>query len=230
MELAVELDIDSESPSEVQHELLRMKQQLSIFRRWSNLKFTDFLLRQVLGGVTSVVLPQPKAPPRKPKVPNLDFEPNFEELSKKAREKGEKSERFAFEREKARLRSRGLESLIPKIIDRTKKPRYGYDFDSFSDIGEPRHIEVKTFTGSSFFLSANELRTAQSGEHGLRYFFYLVTYGRDGEPDGCLVYRAADVLGWCALMPQNFMVKAPKGFEKLVQRDVKKTADERVQR
>ncbi|SEF26701.1 DUF3883 domain-containing protein [Variovorax sp. NFACC27] len=218
LELARALDIDSKSPSEIQHETLRLKQRLPIFKGWSNLKLTDFLLQQVSGDLTGVAPPQRKAPPPKPKFSNLDFEPNFEELAKKAREKGEKSERFALEREKARLRSRGLGHLIPKILDRTKKPRYGYDFDSFSDADEPRHIEVKTFTRSSFFLSANELRIAQSEGQGKRYFFYLVTYDRDGEPTDCLVYRAVDVLGWCDLLPQNFMVKAPKGFEKGVHR------------
>lgn len=217
LDLAQQLDIDSESPSAVQYKLLQLKHEQPIFHGWSNLKFTGFLLQRVAGGLTDVAPPQSKAVPYKPKIINLDVEPNFETLAMQAREKGEKSERFALEREKVRLQSRGLQNLIPKILDRTKRPRYGYDFDSFSGIDDPRYIEVKTFTRSSFFLSANELRIAQSEEKGKCYFFYLVTYDGDGEPTDCLVYRAADVLSWCDITPQNFMVKAPKGFEKKAQ-------------
>jgi hypothetical protein len=217
--LAEELEIYSDSPSQIQHELLELKQVAPIFMGWSNLKLSDFLLRLASGGSKGLAPAQPTTPPRKPKVPNLNYEPNFEELAKAAREKGEKSERFAHDQEKHRLRSRGQKALIPKIQDRTKKPRYGYDFESFSDGGEPRYIEVKTFTGSRFFLSANELRMAQDEELGSRYFFYLVTYDKHGEPEQCLIYRASDVLGWCDLLPQTFMVKAPNGFHKHVQSD-----------
>jgi hypothetical protein len=220
LDIGLELEIDSDSPSQVQHEALGLK-KMAAFQGWSNLKLTDFLLRLVSGGAKGLAPAAPEAPPRKPKVPNLDHEPDFEALAKAAREKGEKSERFAWKREQIRLRYRGMKALIPKMQDRTKTPRYGYDFESFSDGGEPRYIEVKTFTRSKFFLSAGELRIAQDDEKGRRYFFYLVTYDKDGEPDDCLIYRAADVLGWCELKPQNFVVELPRGFGKRTHPDPK---------
>lgn len=221
LDIGVELEIDSKSPSEVQHAALDLRTFVPVTAGWSNLKLSDFLLRLVSDGSKSLAPVQPKAPPPKPKVPNLDWEPNFEALAKAAREKGEKSEAFALEREKARLLSRGMKGLIKKIQDRTKKPRYGYDFQSFSDDGEARYIEVKTFTGGRFFLSANELRIAQDEKEGKRYFFYLVTYDRDGEPEDCLIYRAEDIQAWCDLLPQTFMVKAPRGLEKRMHKDGK---------
>lgn len=229
-DVAQDLNFDSISPSEIQHQALLLKQKSPVFRDWSNLKLTDFLLRRVSGELAGAGPPPSKAPPKKPRVPNLDFEPDFEEMARKAREKGEKSERFALEREESRLRSRGLTALIPKIQDRTKKPRYGYDFESFSSLKQPRYIEVKTFTASRFFVSANELRIAQDEEKGKRYFFYLVTYDRAGEPDNCLIYRADEVLGWCDLKPQNFMVVAPKGFEKHMNREAPRGMSEEIDR
>lgn len=229
-DVAQELNFDSDSPSEIQHEALLLKQKSPTFRDWSNLKLTAFLLRRVSGKLAGDVPNPPKAPPKKPRVPNLDFEPDFEEMARRAREKGEKSERFALEREESRLRSRGLTALIPKIHDRTKKPRYGYDFESFSSPGQPRYIEVKTFTASRFFVSANELRIAQDEEKGKCYFFYLVTYDEAGEPDNCLIYRADEVLDWCDLKPQNFMVVAPKGFEKHVNRVAPHGKSEKTER
>lgn len=218
MDIAVSLDIGSDSPSEVQFEALQFKKGVPELSGWSNLKFAAFLLRLISGDREGDTTSLPKPLPRVPKVPNLDAEPDFEEMQRRAKEKGEKSERFAREREEARLRSRGLSKLIPKIRDLTKKPRHGYDFHSFSDYNEPRYIEVKTFTGSRFYLSANELRVAQSEEHGPRYFFYLVTYGKDGEPEDCHVLRSADVLAWCGLTAQSFLVKAPADMLKRVAR------------
>jgi len=110
--------------------------------------------------------------------------------------------------------SRGLGSLVRRILDRTKKPRYGFDFESFTTAKLKRYIEVKTFSGSRFFLSANELRLAQDDEIGPNYYFYLVTYDKKGEPESCHSLRAADVLERCQLKPQNFMVVAPRGFER----------------
>ena len=213
-DVAQDIDFDSISPSEIQHHALRLRKKSPVFRDWHNLKLTEFLLRRVAGELEGIEVPESKQPQKRTKVPNLDHEPNFDELAKKAREKGEKSERFAREWEEGRLVSRGLESLVSKILDRTRKPRYGFDFESFTSAKVKRYIEVKTFSSSRFFLSANELRLAQDDEIGPNYFFYLVTYDKNGEPEGCRSFRAADVLEQCQLKPQNFMVVAPKGFEK----------------
>jgi len=213
-DVAQELEFDSISPSEIQAEALRLKGKASIFRNWHNLKLTEFLLMRVAGELEGDVPELPMPPKARTKVPNLDHEPDFEELARKAREKGEKSERFAREREESRLRSRGMSALVHRIQDRTKKPRYGYDFESFTSPTEPRYIEVKTFTGSRFFISANELRLAQDDVVCQSYYFYLVTYNKSGEPEDCLIYRADEVLDLCVLKPQNFLVDVPPGFER----------------
>ena len=213
-DVAQDIDLDSISPSEIQHQALQLRKKSPVFRDWHNLKLTEFLLQRVAGELEGIEALEPKQPQKRTKVPNLDHEPDFEELAKKAREKGEKSERYAREWEEGRLVSRGLESLASRILDRTKKPRYGFDFESFTTAKVKRYIEVKTFSGSRFFLSANELRLAQDDEIGPNYYFYLVTYDKKDEPEGCHSFRAADVLEWCQLKPQNFMVVAPKGFEK----------------
>ncbi|HEX7388130.1 MAG TPA: DUF3883 domain-containing protein [Castellaniella sp.] len=218
-DMAEMLEFEGDSLSRIQHEALLLKQKASIFHDWSSFKLAYFLRKRVSGDFEGDGPHAPARPPRKPIIPNLDYEPNFEELERKAREKGEKSEKFARQCEESRLRSRGLEALIPRIQDRTKKPKYGYDFESFSSPEQPRYIEVKTFTGSRFFLSANELRKAQDDENGKHYFFYLVTYDKAGEPEDCLIYRAEEVLDWCDLKPQNFMVVAPTGFAKHLNRE-----------
>lgn len=218
-DVAQDIEFDSISPSEIQHQALLLRNKSPVFRDWHNLKLTDFLLRRVAGELEGIEALAPKHPQKRTKVLNLDHEPDFDELAKKAREKGEKSERFAREWEEGRLVSRGLEFLVSRILDRTKTPRYGFDFESFTTAKVKRYIEVKTFSGSRFFLSANELRLAQDDEIGPNYYFYLVTYDKNGEPEGCHSFRAADVLERCHLKPHNFMVVAPKGFEKYDSRD-----------
>ncbi|MCM2621505.1 DUF3883 domain-containing protein [Alcaligenes faecalis] len=213
-DVAQDIELDSISPSEIQHQALQIRKRSKFFRDWHNLKLSKFLRMRATGALEGMTAPKPKRPQMWTKVQNLDYEPDFEDLAKKAREKGEKSERFALEWEKSRLVSRGLGALANKILDRTKKPRYGFDFESFTTIKVKRYIEVKTFSSSKFFLSANELRLAQDDEIGPNYYFYLITYGNKGEPESCHSFRAADVLEWCQLKPQNFMVIAPKGFEK----------------
>jgi hypothetical protein len=218
-DVAQDIEFDSISPSEIQHQALLLRNKSPVFRDWHNLKLTDFLLRRVAGELEGIEALEPKHPQKRTKVLNLDHEPDFDELAKKAREKGEKSERFAREWEEGRLVSRGLEFLVSRILDRTKTPRYGFDFESFTTAKVKRYIEVKTFSSSRFFLSANELRLAQDDEIGPNYYFYLVTYDKNGEPEGCHSFRAADVLERCHLKPHNFMVVAPKGFEKYDSRD-----------
>lgn len=209
-DVALDIGFDSISPSEIQHEALQLRRKSPIFRNWHPLKLTDFLLRRLTGERDGLTPLEPKERKRRTRSLNLDYEPNFDELARKAREKGDKSEAFALEWEKGRLIGRGLDALVSKIQDRTKKPRYGYDFESHSSERLKRFIEVKTFTGSRFFLSANELLRADEEPN---YYFYLVTYGKDGEPEECHSFRAADVLDSCKLKPQNFMVVMPKGFE-----------------
>lgn len=228
--VAQDIEFDSISPSEIQHQALQLRSKSPVFRDWHNLKLTDFLLRRVAGELEGIEALEPTHPQKRTKVLNLDHEPDFDELAKKAREKGEKSERFAREWEEGRLVSRGLEFLVSRILDRTKTPRYGFDFESFTTAKVKRYIEVKTFSGSRFFLSANELRMAQDDEIGPNYYFYLVTYDKKGEPEGCHSFRAADVLERCHLKPQNFMVVAPKGFEKYDSRDAEAGKPRRAKR
>lgn len=229
-DVAQDIKFDSDSPSEIQHQALQLRNKLEVFRDWHNLKLSKFLRWRAAGVLEGTEAPEPKQPQKWTKTPNLDYEPDFNELAKKAREKGEKSEHFAREWEERRLVSRGLGALVSRIQDRTKQPRHGFDFQSFTTAKVKRYIEVKTFSGSRFFLSANELRRAQEDEIGPNYYFYLVTYDKKGEPESCHSFRAADVLERCQLKPQNFIVVAPKGFEKHDSREVEAGKSKKTRR
>lgn len=214
LEVARSIDSDSISPSEIQHQALQLRKKSSVFRDWHNLKLTEFLIRRITGKLEEIKELEPKQSQKQIKISNLDYEPDFDKMVKAAREKGEKSERFAREREEGRLVSKDLGFLVSRIQDYTKKPRHGFDFESFTTAKIKRYIEVKTFTNSRFFLSTNELQKALSNEKGPNYYFYLVAYGGNGEPKECRIVRAADVFEQCQLVPQSFMVVMPKESEK----------------
>jgi len=94
-DVALDIEFDSISPSEIQHQALLIRNKSPVFRDWHNLKLTKFLLRRVAGELEGIKALKPNQPQKRTKVLNLDHEPDFDELAKRAREKGEKSERFA---------------------------------------------------------------------------------------------------------------------------------------
>jgi hypothetical protein len=212
-DLAPAFNLDDGSPSEIQHQTLSLRASSPGARRWSTLKYTAFLYDYILRkgsnygarGSTN----------RRTKKSGKDRVVDFEKLTAMWRELGKKSEAYALEQERARLLSLGYESLIHKIKDRTSQPGHGFDFESFERPGEPRYVEVKTFTrlddeNSQFFLSCNEREIALSPEMRDRYYFYLVVYGSDREPVDCLIRNAKQVFGKATLLPQSYLVRLPR--------------------
>lgn len=210
LDLADALELGDLPLSEIQHTALALKQEFDHAKGWSNLKYTAFLWEEVLGGdslfePTTQSTPTDRVPARPPVV-------DFDALMAKWRAKGKQSEAFALARERARLQSMGYPELADRILDCTDRPRYGYDFQSFSKPGQPRYIEVKTFTltnnnQSRFFLSANERAKAEDPEMQDDYYFYLVCYGADGEPIDCQMRQARHVLRNAELVPQTYLVR-----------------------
>lgn len=229
-DVAQDINFNCSSPSNIQYQALQLRTMFPVFRDWHNLKLTEFLLRRFAGEIKNIGTDKPKSSRKRPPTLNLDVEPDFEKQAKNAREKGERSERFAREWEERRLVSRGLGALVEQILDRTKRPRYGFDFESFTSAEVKRYIEVKTFSNSRFFLSSNELRVAQDDKTGPNYYFYLVTYDKNGEPEDCHSFRAADVLEQSQLKSHNFMVVTPKGFEKHDNREAETRKSKKAKR
>lgn len=211
-DLAPKLGLDDRSPSQIQHEALAVQAKSAGVRAWTPLKFTAFLYEMVLrnGPIYGDWQGKPKA--KAEKKANKERTPDFEKLMKLWAELGQKSEQFALAHEKARLRSLGHDALATMIKDRTKQPAYGYDFESFSEPGQPRYIEVKTFTPlngdvSRFFLSHHEHATASSPKMHEHYYFYLVMYGPNREPIDCQVRSARQVLKEGTLQASSYLVR-----------------------
>lgn len=202
-DFAKKLSIDSTSESTIQAELLRVKQSNQITQSWTQLKFMAYLFRVVLGvepGNASPVAPNKKI--KKGEKPEVDFE----KLQKRGAELGRMSEKFALKFEGDRLLSEGLSEFVDRIKDRTKRPGYGYDFQSWSTTKVQRYVEVKTFTRGCFYLPVNEHRVSISADHTSEYYFYLVEYGSDGKPTSVLVRKAADLYKDAALNPYLYLV------------------------
>lgn len=211
--IAAHLGGDSYSRARTQFDARMMKETEPVVKNWSDLKLAQFLIDFFRGYLSAE--PGQLSSEAATEVSNIkmDWQPDFEKLQEAARLKGEQSEKFALEYEKKRLRFEHLEHLIPLIVDRTKFPRYGYDFESFTANGLPRFIEVKTHSnGNYFFLSANEIKVAQSESKGPHYYFYLIDYGLDNQPASCTVVRARDMIERADFKPHVFLVDTTKVF------------------
>jgi hypothetical protein len=83
----------------------------------------------------------------------------------------------------------------------------GYDVGSFTQVGEPKYIEVKTTRGlaeTPFFVTANEV--AFSETHADEYHLYRV-YNYDDERNAGMYYAEAGSLSsMFALTPTQFRV------------------------
>ena len=80
-DVAQDIEFDSISPSEIQHQALQLRSKSPVFRDWHNLKLTDFLLRRVAGELEGIEALEPTHPQKRTKVLNLDHEPDFDELA-----------------------------------------------------------------------------------------------------------------------------------------------------
>lgn len=179
--------------SEYQHLLVKQKNKHRITRRWSNPKYMAYLYQKFF----------PKAPKasaaggvKKPKA-GVPRRVNFGDLQKGWEAIGTKSEEYALAWEKSRLAGSTFPQLAAKIDDRRNRPGYGYDFRSYSAPAKERYIEVKSVGKEKgayrFFLSENERAVSESGDCRDSYYFYLVFYGSDGEPERLEAILAADL-------------------------------------
>lgn len=216
-DLADALGLGSTSLSQIQHEAMTTQAKSPEVRKWSTLKYTAFLYEQVLhhGTVYRNWERKRKHPAKRVKDRTVDFE----KLMKLWQRLGRMSEEYALEHEKARLHSIGYPALARKIKDRTKQPGYGYDFESFSSVDQPRFIEVKTFTPvnddvSRFYLSENERSTANKPSMRDNYYFYLVIYGPKGDPVDCQMRSARQVLNEGEILAQNYLVRLARFHSK----------------
>ena len=197
-DLGQELELDINSHSQIQHELAKLQLSNAKTKNWTRLKFMAFLYRQVLGIVPKVSKSRARQ--------NLDVTVDFDKLQAIWKKYGKMSENFALEFEKDRLLSCKLNHLTNSIVDYTKKPRYGYDFRSFSSEQVYRCIEVKTLTNNRFYLSANEFEKSKLSENFEEYYFYLVTYVKK-IPAEVKVIKASSVYNSSKLLAQNYLIK-----------------------
>jgi len=209
-QISMELELPKELPvSNYQNLLVKIKNDNAVTQRWSNPKFMAFLyskfIRQDLDSAHRTKL-------RKPKKRN-NRKVNFHELQAAWDAIGKRSEEFALAWEKDRLTGLGLDKLVKKICDRTDKPSYGYDFLSHSTAKQERFIEVKSLGFDKkekcfrFYLSENEQNISKSIEHNQEYYFYLVRYGNDGNPQSIIVKQATEMYSNSEVLPCAYIVR-----------------------
>lgn len=192
--LALETGVpEKQFTSEYQHLLVKKKLDNVVSRDWSNPKFMAFLYDKYLPK-------KPKASPSRivKKRQKVRRKVNFEDINANRDKIGKLSEEFAIKWEKDRLIGLGYNELADKIKDRRDTPSYGYDYLSYNSPKNNRYIEVKSVGRDKvegchrFFLSDNELTISLSDEYSDNYYFYLVFYGKDGQPCDVLAKRAKE--------------------------------------
>lgn len=207
--LGMELGYGWDRPSsEHQHLLVQEKLSNQITRKWSNPKFMAFLYDTYVHADR-----KSKATVQKPPKKVSHRKVNFEDVQSQRDEIGKAAEEFALEWEKQRLIGVGLERLISKIEDRRDRPGYGYDFLSHTAPRQQRYIEVKSVgtlpkgEGYRFFLSDNEHTVSLSDEHGQAYFFYLVFFDKNGQPDNLKPISAGELYQRSEMLPASYVVR-----------------------
>lgn len=194
--------------SQYQHLLLKKKLSNRITKGWSNPKFMMFLydtyVRTDHRPTVTVQKPRKKAAHRTV---------NFEDVQNQRDVIGKAAEAFALAWEKQRLEGVGLAQLIPKIEDRRDRPGYGYDFLSHTSPRQQRYIEVKSVgklpngEGHRFFLSDNEHAVSKSAEHCENYFFYLVFFDRNSQPEELRPICADELYQKGEMLPASYVVR-----------------------
>lgn len=207
--LGTELGYGEDRPiSEYQHLLVQEKLSNRITQKWSNPKFMAFLYDTYVYPDRKPMAPTQK-PPKKVAHPTI----NFEDVQNQRDAIGKAAEEFALEWEKQRLEGVGLSQLIPKIEDRRDRPGYGYDFLSHTAPRQRRYIEVKSVgklpkgEGYRFFLSDNEHTVSLSAEHSRAYFFYLVFFNKNGQPDNLKPINAKELYQKSEMLPASYVVR-----------------------
>lgn len=208
--ISMELGLPEDLPSsEYQNLLVGIKLKNTVTRGWSNPKFMLFLYAKF---IRQDLEPTHKTKLRKPTI-KRKRKVDFHELQATWDAIGKASEEFALAWEKDRLTGLGLASLVKKIRDRRDKPSFGYDFLSHSTAKQERFIEVKSLGFDRkencfrFFLSENEQIVSKSTEHLQDYYFYLVRYGKDGNPQDVIVKRAFELYSNSEVLPCAYIVR-----------------------
>lgn len=102
--------------------------------------------------------------------------PDYEKINRLNKKLGDRGEKVVMDFEIARLEKLGRFDLAKKV-DRVSliSDNLGYDIVSFDEDGTERYIEVKATRSkvgdANFFLTINELKTAQEKEN---YYIYMV--------------------------------------------------------
>jgi hypothetical protein len=203
----------SDSPSQLQHLLLKEKLDRPLTRSWSNPKFTSFLFESFLN------TPRDGAAVNAPSRNHRRVE-DWDEIQANKDRFGKLAEEFAIEWERSRLRGAEMAKMVEKIEDMRDRPGFGFDYLSYSSPRQRRYIEVKSVAKRGgdhrFFLSANELVVSKSAERCAHYFFYLVEFDGKGRPCDLRAVRAKDVYNVCQMIPASYEVRV--GLTKLRKR------------
>lgn len=102
--------------------------------------------------------------------------PDYEKINRLNKKLGDRGEKVVLDFEIKKLEQCGKFELAKKV-DRVslKSDNLGYDILSFNEDGQERFIEVKAtsskVTDANFFLTINELKTAQENDN---YYIYMV--------------------------------------------------------
>lgn len=105
---------------------------------------------------------------------------DYEKEARSNKNLGDRGEKIVLDLEKSRLIDAGRKDLAKKIERVSlKTDSLGYDIRSFENDGTERLIEVKAtrakIGNANFFLTANELKTAQEKDNYYVYMVYEVT-------------------------------------------------------
>ncbi|HEX8577919.1 MAG TPA: DUF3883 domain-containing protein, partial [Flavobacterium sp.] len=104
---------------------------------------------------------------------NNNSKPDYEKINRLNKKLGDRGEKVVLDFEIARLKSTIYKDQVERVS--LKSDSLGYDILSFEENGKERYIEVKATRSkvgdANFFLTINELKTAQEKEN---YYIYLV--------------------------------------------------------
>lgn len=132
----------------------------------------DFPPNPVASEIALNILPFVAPNPRTTN-PNNNSKPDYEKINRQNKKLGDRGEKVVLDFEKERLKNTIYKDKVDRVS--LKSDSLGYDILSFEQDGKERYIEVKATRSKvgnvNFFLTINELKTAQEKEN---YYIYLV--------------------------------------------------------
>ncbi len=137
--------------------------------------------------------------------------PDYLELDRKNSEIGLIGELLVLKTEKERLQGINRDDLARSVshISQTEGDGAGYDILSFSETGEPLHIEVKTTRGgpdTEFFMSPNEVMFSKS--HSNTFRLYRVFDLDEQTHEAKMFILSGDMTEYFELVPTNYRLTA----------------------